>query len=430
MANESSELPVVIVGNGPAAAEAILAMRGASYGGPIALFADNFHAPYSPVLGTYFAAGRLPPRACFPWGAGRGFYRTYSVTAHLGCPVTELDAPRRVIRTAHGDLHRYSVCLVASGGRCIEPAAPGADGPRVYHLRTFTDAVRLRTAVSRGVSRAVVVGASQVGMRVVNTLLAAGSAVILADAAPQVLPHSAHPVLAGRLAQILEACGVELHLGAPLVSVEDTDSRVAVTLGGGDTPLQGDMVVLCLGVRPNVEYVHGAGMGKGGGLLVDGRMATNAPGLFAAGDAAEALNTLTCEPQLIPVYANARRQGRVAGRQMAGQDAWFPGSLPQNITHVGDQVFFSIGDVGASDHGLMWEERTRVLYAGFREGRLWAVNGLGCPQLAGPLSAVMNAQLRAGSVAEQYRLGVETQCAAVEQAWPGLVSVILKGYAA
>ncbi len=95
-------IPLAIVGNGAAAAEAVLALRAHGYAGDIHLFADNEHAPYNPMLGTYLVSGAIPLERAFPFGDERGFYGVNRVTTHLGQAVVRLDALERTLTTADG----------------------------------------------------------------------------------------------------------------------------------------------------------------------------------------------------------------------------------------------------------------------------------------------------------------------------------------
>jgi NADPH-dependent 2,4-dienoyl-CoA reductase/sulfur reductase-like enzyme len=427
-------LEVAIVGNGPAAAEAISALRGAGYCGAIHLFADNTNAPYNPVLGTYYAAGRVPRTRCFPFGVGRAFYRSLGVTAHLGDPVVALHPFERTLHTGSGRTYHYERCLVATGARCVVPRLPGIEGPRVLRMRTFAHALRLRQALAAGVRSAVVVGASFVGVRVLDALREAGCRVTLVDAAPQILPGTAHPECSALLVESLERSGVDVRVSACLKGIEERGDGVAVWTERGATPLQADIAVLCLGVTPNVDLLAADPDLRTGdlldrGVLVEQSMAAVAPGLFAAGDVAQAANLLTGRPEIVPLYANARQQGRVAGRSMAGKRSSYAGSVPHNITRVSDQVLFSIGDVGKARRQVTWKRDSRFLYLGFTDGRLCEANGLGCSGLAGPLLAEVLVQCRRDDVAgrrgsELAARAAGVRLASLEQAWPRLGTVL------
>ncbi len=120
-------IPVAIIGNGAAAAEAVRALREHGYAGEIHLFADNDHGPYNPMLGTYVVSGAIPSERAFPFGAGWTFYDSYGVTAHLGTAVTALDPGAQSFSTADGSSYEYERCLLATGAR---PSLPPITGLR------------------------------------------------------------------------------------------------------------------------------------------------------------------------------------------------------------------------------------------------------------------------------------------------------------
>ena len=242
-------LPIAIVGNGGAAAEAILALRANGYPGEIHLFADNHHAPYNPMLGTYVVAGTIPPERAFPFGDARTFYEANGVTAHLDSPVAHLDAEARELTTASGGTYRYEDCLVSSGARPAVPPIPGlrealaprpGEAPgarRVFTLRSPDDALALKRTVdhllagaaaagaARGAAppgaspgaapgagppaalrdlRAAVVGASFAGVKIAAVLHELGFSVSLIEREPSILPLAAPPEAARLMAQVAQ----------------------------------------------------------------------------------------------------------------------------------------------------------------------------------------------------------------------------------
>ena len=204
-------LDLVIIGNGAAAAEAALAVRAAGYHGELDLFADNPHPPYNPMLGPYYVSGAISQRCCFPFG-GAEFYGRNRVRTHLSDGVVELAPQQKRLTTAAGDQYSYRACLVASGAQTAFPPIPGLDAPGVHALRSFDDAVRLKSAaalaVARGAEeqrrpRGLVLGASFAGLKVADALHDAGMDVCIVEKEPVVLPLA-----------ILPDCGalIEQHL--------------------------------------------------------------------------------------------------------------------------------------------------------------------------------------------------------------------------
>ena len=373
----------VIVGNGPAAAHACRALRERGYAGAIHIFSDHPEPPYNPMLTPYYLAGSVDRTACFPFG-GREFYAALEVETHLGAAVVALDARAHTVETADGYRMDYDRCLVATGASPVLPPIPGLEGPGIFTLRTMDDADRLRRALRAGARRAVVVGASLVGLKAAEALRTRGLDVVLVDLAPHVLPLAAGETCARRIEACLAENGVDLHLGCELISVSrdheagtpeiggTADGDLRVELGDGP-PVHADLIVVATGVRPNLDFIEPGQVECDAGLIVDDYLRTSAPDLFAAGDVAQAPNLLTGRPEIVGLWANACLQGRTAGRNMAAAaarsardaplggpagfaadgraPAWasaaaaeaYPGSVPGNVIHFFGMTFAGIG---------------------------------------------------------------------------------------
>lgn len=388
-------LDTVVVGNGAAAAEAVLALRASGYGGRVDLFADGDLPPYNPMLGTYYVAGELTRAECFPFGDA-GFYAANGVEAHLSAPVTQLAPGERSLVTADGSRFSYRQCLLATGASAAVPPVAGLAGPGVLTLRSFPDAVRLRGAVvaarvraatGSAPPRAVVLGASFAGLEVARVLHGLGLDVAVVEREPSVLPRVAHAAAAAAVARRLRALGVDLRLGAEVRAAARAGERLALEVAGGR--LAADFVVVCTGTRPNLGLLEGSGLAAGGGVDVDERMRTAAPGLLAAGDVARTLDPVTGERTVVALWSSARRQGRAAGLTLAGADACCPGGVPCNIQHVADTLFASGGSYAAADRVDVDERDGSVAALGFLGSRLVGFNLFGDVRRAGPLARAL-----------------------------------------
>jgi NADPH-dependent 2,4-dienoyl-CoA reductase/sulfur reductase-like enzyme len=298
-------IPTAIIGNGGAAAEAVLALRARGYTGEIHLFADNDHAPYNPMLGPYLVAGKIPLDRAFPFGGEQAFYGANKVTAHLGEPVVSLDAEARRLITASGSEYEYERCLVATGARPSVPpisglreALAGADGMpragtaegapgaemadkapaggyavparRVFTLQTLDDALALKRAVDellachrepasgpvelRGAMAdrpcAAVVGASFAGVKIAAVLHGLGLKVILIEREASILPLAAHSEAARIMEAHLLDLGYGLRLGAALRAVAVRDAAAPDGSGTGAPTTAGHAMPDAAGAAP------------------------------------------------------------------------------------------------------------------------------------------------------------------------------------
>ena len=155
-----------------------------------------------------------------------------------------------------------------------------------------------------------------------------------------------------------------------------------------------DIIAVCIGVRSNVGFINRTQVKIDQGVIVDDRMRTSVPGLFAAGDVAQGKNVQTGTPQVIGLLANARYQGRVAGRNMAGIDTVFPGNIPHNITHFMGIDFVGIGSIIEYDRIETKHFGSRFVQLFWKSGLLAGANLIDSHSDAGILkSAIMKGLL-------------------------------------
>jgi NAD(P)H-nitrite reductase large subunit len=360
---------IVIVGNGGAGAECIKALRESGYNGKIHLFADSRWPISNPMLTTYYVAGKIGFDGLFPYGAGQKFYLKYGVKVYAESPVVALDAKQKVVWAKSGLELKYNKCLIATGAAPLLPPVEGIGSNRIYAMRTVEDAIRLKEAVAKKAKKALVIGASMVGIKVVDLFYEAGTEVCLVDLAQHIFPLAAHPECARVIEGRLDQKGIKLRFGAGIEKVEETTQGVRAYLNGSPESEEADLLVMCIGVRPNIGFVDRKQVAIDSGVLVDGHMRTSMPGLYAAGDVAQGKNLLSGGSQIIGSWNNARYQGRTAGRNMAGENESSPGNIPHHITHFIGMDFVGIGDVNGQD-------RMEKKYDGKRYIQLFWKNGL------------------------------------------------------
>jgi len=367
---------MVIVGNGCAGAECIKALRQSGYRGEIHLLTDSRWPISNPMLTTYYVAGKIGFEGLFPYGAGQEFYLKHGVDVYPESVVVALDAKQKVAHAKSGLEIRYDQCLVATGATPVLPLIEGIGSDRVYTLRTVEDAIRLKEAMTQAPKKVLVIGASMVGIKVMELFYKAGVEVCLADLAEHIFPLSAHPECARIVEERLEQRGIHLRFGAGIEKVEETSRGVRAYFKGGTESEEADLLVMCIGVKANTGFIDRKQVAIDRGILVDEHMRTSIPGLYAAGDVAQGKNLLSGESEMIGLWSNARSQGRTAGRNMAGENESFRGNIPHNITHFMGMDFVGIGTV--NDHDRMekkYDGKTYLLLF-WKDGLLAGANFL------------------------------------------------------
>jgi 3-phenylpropionate/trans-cinnamate dioxygenase ferredoxin reductase subunit len=340
---------MVIVGNGCAGAECVKALRQSGFKGKIYLLTDSRWPIYNPMLTTYYVAGKIAFEGLFPYGAGQEFYLKHGVDVTPEAPVVALDAEQKLIHAKSGLEIKYHQCLIASGATPILPPIEGIDSGRIYTLRTVEDAIRLKEAMAQAPRKVLIIGASMVGIKVMELFYKAGVEVCLADMAEHIFPLAAHPDCARIIEERLEQKGVRLRFDAGIEKVEETSHGIKAYFKGGAVIEEADLLVMCIGVKANTGFVDRKQVAIDRGILVDEHMRTSVPGLYAAGDVTQGKNLLSGASEMIGLWSNARYQGRTAGRNMAGGNESFRGNIPHNITHFMGMDFVGIGIVNGHD---------------------------------------------------------------------------------
>ena len=283
------------------------------------------------------------------------FQERFDIDIHTHHEVMSIDRERRSIvvkdvRTGAEREEPYDALVLSPGATPIRPALPGIDLPGIFAVRTIPDSVRIRSWIAdRHPRTAVVVGGGFIGLEMVENLVHRGLRVTLIEKLPQVMPpldpEMAHPV-----AEHLVAQGVDLRLGDGLLGFQAAGAAVAALTESG-ARVVGDLVILALGVRPETGLAVGSGLplGPRGGILVDTRMQTSDPHIWAIGDAVEVRDVVTGQETIIPLAGPANRQGRVAAESICGRPSEFRGVQATAVVGLFGQT---IASTGASEKGL------------------------------------------------------------------------------
>lgn len=353
MRNDPPSDPVVILGFGPAAMSAIDALRGAGYAGEIVVITDGEALPSSPVLTSYHAAGAIGRENCFLWHERDVEARDLTVVPHEA--IAHLDAARRTITGGSGRTWRFSTCLIATGStpRASSAGPLGACDPLT--LRTIGDAEAFATALENAEDAHVLVsGTSMVALKAVETCLKRRAHVTMLGRSTHILRKAAHPSAAARMERLIADQGVDLALGRKVASAQRLDGGgLSVLLEGDGLPRTFSTALVAHGMTPSIGFIAEGSLEIDRGIVVDRLMQTSVPGIFAAGDVAQA-PCLTGGSGIAGLWAEARAMGAAAGASMAAylgcpiddpEDRAYPGFLPANTIRVGRALFASAGRI-------------------------------------------------------------------------------------
>lgn len=300
---------IVIVGAGAAGNAAAEMLRRSGYEGPVTMIGAEPDAPYDrPNLSKDYLAGNAPEE-WIPLRP-REFYDEHGITLLSGVRVTGVDLAARQLTLDHGQARDFDRLLIATGADPVRLKVPGAERGHVHYLRSLADCRAIISAAERA-RRAVVIGASFIGLEVAASLRKRGLEVHIVGPEARPLERVLGPELGDMIRALHESHGVVFHLRETATEIDDN----TVTLKGGAV-LSADLVVIGIGVRPNVALAERAGLTMDRGISVNEYLETSARGIFAAGDIVRWPDPHTGQHIRVEHWVVAERQGQVAARNM------------------------------------------------------------------------------------------------------------------
>jgi 3-phenylpropionate/trans-cinnamate dioxygenase ferredoxin reductase component len=366
---------IVIVGAGLAAAKAAEALREQGFAGRLTLVGDEVHRPYDrPPLSKEYLQGKAGLDKVYVHP--EDWYAEHDVELRLGLAASELDLGGHAVVLDGGERVPYDRLLLATGSSPRRLDVPGADLRGVRYLRRLEDSDRIREAFLVA-SSVVVIGGGWIGLETAAAARAAGLEVAVLEAAELPLVGVLGAEVAQVFADLHRANEVDLRLGVVVDSlVSDPATHGAVTgvrLGDGST-VPADLVVVGVGITPNVALAAAAGLSVDNGVVVDEHLRTSDPDVFAVGDVANAFHPLLGKHIRVEHWANALNQPAVAATSMLGGDAsydrlpyFYTDQYDLGMEYTGyvdrggfDEVVFR-GDVAGREFVAFWLSQGRVL---------------------------------------------------------------------
>ena len=327
--------PLVIVGNGMAAARLVDELAKAALGRyAIAVIGDEPRLAYNRVLLSSVLAGETASHDIELRPAS--WWRDRGVTLKYGCLVTEIDAGRRELKIANEESISYSKLVLATGSTPLRLNVPGAGLDGVH---TFRDSrhVDLLLTLAAGKKRVVVVGGGLLGLEAAYGLAKAGARVTLIHLMDRLMERQLDAPAAELLKTLVERKGIKILLNANTAALHGETRVEAIELADGRR-IDADAVIFAAGIRPNTALAKEAGIAVNRGIVVDDVMQTGAPDIFALGECAE--HRGICYGLVEPAY----EQARVLAQHLAGAAAFYGGSVLSTNLKVSGVSVFSAGD--------------------------------------------------------------------------------------
>jgi nitrite reductase (NADH) large subunit len=331
--------PLVVVGNGMAAARLVDELAKAALGRyAIAVIGDEPRLAYNRVLLSSVLAGETASHDIELRPAS--WWRDRGVTVKYGCVATEIDVGRREIKIANEESIGFSRLVLATGSTPLRLNVPGADLAGVHTFRDGRDVDLLLTLAAQR-KRVVVVGGGLLGLEAAYGLAKAGASVTLLHLMDRLMERQLDVPAAELLKSLVERKGIKILLNANTARLHGERRVEGIELTDGHR-IDADAVIFAAGIRPNIALAKEAGIPVGRGIVVDDCLQTGAPNIFAIGECAE--HRGICYGLVEPAY----EQARVLAQHLAGNAAAYRGSVVATNLKVSGVSVFSAGDfIGA-----------------------------------------------------------------------------------
>jgi NADPH-dependent 2,4-dienoyl-CoA reductase/sulfur reductase-like enzyme len=352
-----AEPAFVIVGASLAGAKAAEALREEGFGGAVVLIGTEDQYPYErPPLSKGYLLGKDTRESIFP--LAEGWYAEHQVDLRLGQTVTSIDRAGHRVTLADGQSVPYDRLLITTGASPRRLNIPGAELDGVRYLRTVGDSERLAAAL-RGGGQVVIAGAGWIGLETAAAAREYGCEVTIVEPESGVLRRALGPELGEVFEDLHRSHGVTFRFGEGLSEVTGSGGTVTGAVTSSGAELSAGTVIIAVGVTPNAGLAADAGLEVDNGILVDEGLRTSDPDIFAAGDVANAFNTLLGRRIRVEHWANALTGGPLAARSMLDQKVsydWVP-------YFFSDQYDLGMETAGLPDPGTYDE----VVYRGDKE---------------------------------------------------------------
>ena len=353
----------VILGAGPAGVIAAETIRKQAPHDQITIVGDEAEPPYSRMAIPYLLIGNIQEDGTYLRKSATHFEALN--VKQVSARAQRVDGAGKQVHLSNGEVLAFDKLLIATGSRPVQPPIPGIDSPEVQTCWTLEDA-RAIMALAKPGARVVQMGAGFIGCIIMEALAARGVQLTVVEMGDRMVPRMMGPVAGGMIREWVQHKGVQVFTGAKVTSIERQGassggllSKLTGLLGGGsqdvsDAPLTvvlsngkkipADLVISATGVKPCIDFLEGSDVKCLQGVLTDEHLQTNVPGVYAAGDCAEAFDKVSGKTIVSAIQPNAAEQARVAALNMVGQTTYLKGVTQINVLDTLGLISTSFGN--------------------------------------------------------------------------------------
>ena len=383
----------VIIGGSAAGISAVEAIRSVDRTSSIELFSSEGTPFYSRVLLSYYIAGAITREELH--FRPLEFFSENKVTAHLGQRVEKVLPEAKSIRMEDGREYPYDKLLIATGSSPKILDVPGKDKKALVVMRNIDHAQEIVNRLEE-IKTACVLGGGLIGLRIGYALSVRGVKVKIIVKSSHVLSQMLDRESAEMIQVVLREHGIDIRTGLDAVEIVGKDSVQGIVLDNGER-INCQVVVIGKGVQPNVDFIRSTSIKVNEGIIADEHMRTNVPDIYVAGDVAETYDLSTGRMGVNAIWPCAFEQGRVAGLNMAGQEAKYGGSFRMNSLDFYGLPLISMG-VTRPDGGdgfQQFQRKTKNTYRKIvlKDGYIVGAILVGRIQKAGILSTLLKKRI-------------------------------------
>jgi len=407
----------VILGAGPAGVIAAETIRKQAPHDQITIVGDEAEPPYSRMAIPYLLIGNIQEDGTYLRKSATHFEALN--VKQVSARAQRVDGAGKQVHLSNGEVLAFDKLLIATGSRPVQPPIPGIDSPEVHTCWTLEDA-RAIMALAKPGARVVQMGAGFIGCIIMEALAARGVELTVVEMGDRMVPRMMGPVAGGMIRDWVQNKGVQVFTGAKVTSIERQGessegllSKLAGMLGGGskdasDAPLTvvlsngkkipADLVISATGVKPCIDFLEGSDVKCLQGVLTDEHLETNVPGVYAAGDCAEAFDKVSGTTIVSAIQPNAAEQARVAALNMVGRTTYLKGVTQINVLDTLGLISTSFGNwegaPGGESATLTTENRHLSLQ--FSGDVMVGCNSVGWTDHVGVMRGLVEGQVRLG----------------------------------
>ena len=398
----------VIIGAGPAGVIAAETLRKHAPHDTITLVGDEHEPPYSRMAIPYLLMGNVDERGTY-LRKNPAHFADLKVNL-LQDRVRQVEVATKTIVLDDGEVIHFDTLLIATGSHPVRPPIPGIDAAGVHACWTLDDA-RAIMALAQPGARVLQLGAGFIGCIIMEALSARGVHLSVVEMGDRMVPRMMGPTAGGMIRDWCESKGVEVFTGTRVESIE-AGTPLQVRLSNGKT-VAADLVISAAGVRPAIGFLEHTGIICLLGVLTDEHLQTNVPGIFAAGDCAEAFDKISGKTIVSAIQPNAAEQARVAALTMVAfarglsPTAELKGVTQINVLDTLGLISTSFGDwqgrPGGEHVELTDVKAGRHLSLQFKDDVLVGCNSVGWTEHVGVMRGLVEGQIKLGAWAETLK---------------------------